>query len=160
MDLDAKRLYPATRWDEKPMYPKIVTAYAFTTDMIDESVRKFITQTITQGKVFLNVLYYNPSDLIFQHLPVRWKNKITKIKNGYFLDTLTSVDIQEFVKLRCRVIKINEGVIFEENFITTLYRKFIETLFSERLKNEDEGNDIMQKLVNLLTNSLYAEKNR
>ena len=46
--------------------------------MNDEIVGNVNTRTFTHGGAILEVLYYNPSDLIFQHLPVKEKveNKI------------------------------------------------------------------------------------
>ena len=75
---------------------------------------------------------------------------------GYFIDTLTSVDTCEIVKIGKRVIEIYEGVIYRENFKISLSRKVIEGLFASREKYKDEHNDLMQKLVKLLMNSLYG----
>ena len=38
------------------------------------------------------------------------------MRKGYIIDTLTSVDICEFVKIGGRVIEIYEGFIYRENF--------------------------------------------
>ena len=87
-------------------YPRIETGYPFTPDMNDEIVKKFNTQTFTQGSAILKVLCYNPKDLIFQHIPVKEtvikktkKIELNRMRNGYILDTLTSVDIQEIIKI-------------------------------------------------------------
>ena len=101
-------------WDEKTIYPTIETGYAFTRDMNDELVEKFNNQTFTKGSTFLKIKYYNPENLIVQHLPVKEKEKeieINRMRNGYIVDILTSVDIQEIVKIGGKVIKIYEGVI-------------------------------------------------
>ena len=37
------------------------------------------------------------------------------MRNGYNVDTLTSVDIQEIVKIGIKVIEFYEGVIYQEN---------------------------------------------
>ena len=45
--------------------------------------------------------YYNPPNLIIQRLPIKEKLKNTEVnrmRNGYIIDTLTSVDICEIVK--------------------------------------------------------------
>ena len=78
------------------------------------------------------------------------------MRNGYIFDTLTSVDICEIVKIDGRVIEIYEGVIYRENFKTSAFRKVIEKLFALRQKYKDEHNDVMQKLVKLIMNSLYG----
>ena len=98
---DANSLYPSAMSDEKSIYPKIETGYAFTTDMKDHLVEKFNNQTFTQGSAILKNKYYNPKNLIVQHLPVKEKvnkTEINKMRNGYIVATLTSVDIQEIVK--------------------------------------------------------------
>ena len=48
------------------------------------------------------------------------------MRNGYIIDTLTSVDICEIVKIGGRVVKIYEGVIYRENFKISPFRKVIE----------------------------------
>ena len=76
-DFDAVSLYPSAMWDEKSIYPRIETGYAYTRDMINELVEKFNNQTFTQGSAFLKIKYYNPKNLIVQHLPIKEKeNKI------------------------------------------------------------------------------------
>ena len=81
-------------------------------------VHRFNNQTFTQGSAILKIKYYNPKNLIVQHLPIKEKEKkieINRMRNGYIVDTLTSVDIQEIVKIGGEVIEIYEGVIYREN---------------------------------------------
>ena len=78
------------------------------------------------------------------------------MRNGYIINTLTSVDFQENVKLGGKVTEIYEGVIYRKNFKISPFRKVIEKLFALRQKYKDEGNDLMQNLVNLFMNSLYG----
>ena len=63
------------------------------------------------------------------------------MKNGYIINTLTSVDICEIVKRGGRVIEIYEGVIYRENFKISPFRKVKEKLFASRQKYKDEHND-------------------
>ena len=77
-DYDCVSLYPSAMWDENSIYPRIETGYAFTKDMNGELVEKFNNQTFTQGSAILKIKYYNPKNLIVQHLPV--KEKVEKIK--------------------------------------------------------------------------------
>ena len=77
------------------------------------------------------------------------------MQNGYVIDTLTSVDIQESVKIGGKVIDI-----YRENFKVCPFRKVIDKLFASRQKYKDENNDVMQLLVILLMNSLYGEQIR
>ena len=105
------------------------------------------------------IKYYNPPDLKFQHLPNKEKNEkleVNGMRNGYIIDTLTSVDIQEIVKIAGKVIEIYQGVVYRENFKISQFRKVIENLFALRQKYKDEKNDLMQGLVQLIMNSLYG----
>ena len=115
---DAVSLYLSAMWDENSIYPRIETGYAFTRDMSDELVEKFNNGTFTERSAVLRIKYYNPKNLIVQHLPVKELQKkieINRMRNGYTIDHLTSVDIQEIVKIGGKVIEIYEGVIYREN---------------------------------------------
>ena len=125
-------------------------------------VAVFNNQTFNQDGdecAILRIKYYNSRNLIFQHLPVEEKNKnveVNGMRSGYINDTLTSVDICEIVKIGGRVIEIYEGVIYRENFKISPFRKVIEKSFALKQKYKDEHNDLMQKLVKLIMNSLYG----
>ena len=56
------------------------------------------------------------------------KIKVSRMRNGYIIDTLTSVDIQEIVKIGGKVIEIYEGVIYREILKISPFRKVIENL--------------------------------
>ena len=162
-DFDANSLYPSAMWDENSKYPRIETGYAYTRDMNDELVEKFNNQTFSKGSAFLKIKYYNPKNVIVQHLPIKEREKkieINRMRNGYIIDILTSVDIQEIVKIVGKVIEIYEGVIYKENFLVSPFRKVIDILFKLQQKYKDEGNEVMQLLVKLLLNSLYGEQIR
>ena len=162
MVFDATSLYPSAMWDKNSVYPKIETGFAFKPHMNDVYVKAFNDQTFNEDgdeSAILTIKYYNPPGLIFQHLPVKEKVKkieVNRMRNGYIIDTLTSVDIQEIVKIGGEVIEIYEGVIYKENFKISPFRKVIEKLFALRQKYKDEKNDLMQGLVKLIMNSLYG----
>ena len=78
------------------------------------------------------------------------------MRNGYIVDTLTSVDICEIAKMGGNVIEIYEGVIYRENFKISTLRKVIEKFFALGQKHKDEKNILMQGLVKLIVNSLYG----
>ena len=162
-DFDAVSLYPSAMWDERSIYPRIETGYAYTPDMIDELVNKLNTDNFNQGSAILKNKFYNPKNLIVQHLPVKEKEQkieINRMRNGFFIDTLASVDIQEIVKIGAIVIEIYEGVVYRENFNVSPFGKDIDILFKLRQKYKDEGNEVMQILVKLSMNSLYGEQIR
>ena len=162
MDFDATSLYPSAMWDQNSVYPKIETGFAFKPHMNNVYVEAFKNQTFNQDgdeSAILRIKYYNSPDLIFQHLPVKEKVKnveVNRMRNGYIIDVLTSVDICEIVKIGGKVVEIYEGVLYRENFKVSPFRKVIEKLFALRQKYKDEHNDLMQGLVKLIMNSLYG----
>ena len=159
-DFNAVSLYPSAMWDENSIYPRIETGYAYTGDMNDDFVEKFITGNFNQGPAILKIKYYNPKNLIVQHIPVKEKEKKfdnNRMRNGYIIENLTSVDIQEIVKIGGKVIEIYKGVIYRENFKVGPFRKVIDKLFALRQKYENEGNDVMQLSVKLLMNSFFCK---
>ena len=74
-DFDAVSLYPSAIWDEKSIYLRIETGYAYTTDMNDDLLDKFNTGNFTQGSAILKTKYYNTKNLfdkkLVQHLPFK-----------------------------------------------------------------------------------------
>ena len=112
--------------------------------MNDVCVEAFNNQTFNQDgdeSGILTIKYYNPVDLIFQHLPVKEKVKkieVNRMRNGYINGTLTSVDIQEIVKHGGKVVEIYEGVIYRENFKISPFKKVIEKIFALREKYKNE----------------------
>ena len=150
-------------WYEKSIYPRIEIGYPYTRDMNDELVEKFNTGIFTKGSAILKIKYYIPKYRIVQHLPTKEKEKKienNRMKNGYIIDHLTSVDIQEIVKIGGKVIEIYEGVIYRENFKKSPFRNVIVKLFALGKKFKDENNDVMQFLVKLSRTSLYGENIR
>ena len=116
-DFDAVSLYPSAMWDENSIYPRIEKGYAYTRDMNDELVKKFNSVNFNQGSAILKTKYYNPKNLFVQHLPIKERVneiEINRMRNGYIIDHLISVDIQEIVKIGGKVIEIYEGVIYRE----------------------------------------------
>ena len=141
---------------EKSVYPKIEIGFAFIPHRNKTYVDAFNNQTFNEDgdeSAILRIKYYNLPNLIFQHLPVKEKVKnmeVNKMRNGYIIDTLTSVDICEIVKIGGKVIEMYEGVIYREKFKISPFRKVMEKRFALRQKYKDEG------LVKLIMNSLYG----
>ena len=162
MGYDGNSLYPSAMWDEKSVYPKIETGFAFTPNMNDVYVDAFNNQAfneVVDESAILTINYYDPPNLIFQHLPIKEKVKnieVNRMRNGYIIDTLTSLDNQEIVEIGGKVIEIYEGVLYRENFKISPFRKVKEKLFALRQNYKDEKNDLMQGLVKLIINSLYG----
>ena len=159
-DFDCVSLHPSAMRDQKSIYPKIETGYAYEKHMNDELVEKINNQTFTQGSALLKIKYYNPKNLIVQHLPIKEKEKkieINRMRNGYITQVLTSVDIQEIVKIGGEVIEIFEGVIYREKYKVSPFKKVIDEIFELRQKYKEENIEVMQLLVKLTMNSLYGE---
>ena len=162
-DFDAVSLYPSAMWDENSIYLRIETRCAFTPNMNKKLVKKFKTGNFTQGRAFSKIKYHNPGELVVHNLPSKEREEkveIIRMQNGYIVDTLTSVEIQETGKIGGRVIEVLEGGIYREKFKVSPVRKVKDKLFALRQKYKDEGNDVMQLLVKILMNSLYAENIR
>ena len=126
-------------------------------------VEKFNNGNFNQGSAILKIKNYNPRDLIVQHLPVKdkeKKNEVNRMRNSFSIDHLTSVDIQEIVKIGGEIIEIYEGVIYREIFKVSPFRRIIDKLFASRQNYKDENNNAMQLLLKLLLNSLYGENIR
>ena len=78
------------------------------------------------------------------------------MRNGHIIDTLTSVDICEVVKIGGKVVEIYAGVSYRENFEISPFRKIIEKLFALGQKRKNEKKDLMQRLIKLIMNSSYG----
>ena len=140
MDFDATSLYHSAMWDENSVYPKKETGFAFKPYMKNFYVEAFNSQTFNENgneSAILRIKSYNPPDLLFEHLPVKGKMKnieVHRLRNAYIIDTLTSVDIQEIVRIGGKVIRIYEGAIYRENINILPFRKVIKKLFALRQK--------------------------
>ena len=144
MNFDATYLYPSAMWDSDSVYPKIETGFVFKPYMRDVYVETFNNQTFNEDgdeSAILTIKYHDPPDLIFQHLPIKEKVEkieINRMRNGYIIDTLTSVDIQEIIKIGGEVVEIYEGVIYHENFKISPFKRVIEKIFALRKKYKDK----------------------
>ena len=51
---------------------------------------------------------------------------MNRMRNGYIIDHLTPVDIQEIVKIGGKASEIYEGIVYKENFKKSPFRKVID----------------------------------
>ena len=125
-------------------------------------IKKFNEGNFTQRSANLKIKYYNPKNLIVQHLPKKneLKKEINCLRSGYIVHTLPSVGHHEIVKIGGKVIETYEGVIYRKIFKVYPFKKVIDKLFELRQKYKVETNDIMQLLVELIMNGLYGEQIR
>ena len=119
---DAIRVYPSAMWEKISVFPKVKTGFAFKPHMNNVFVIEFNNQSFNQKGIdsaFLEMKNYNPTNLIFQPLPVNEKVisiEFNRIKIGYINAKLTLVFIQEVVKMSGKVIGIDKGLIYRKNF--------------------------------------------
>ena len=122
-------------WKKNPVQSKTQTSFAFKLHMNDVHLEVFNNQTFNQdgnGSAILKIDYYNALDSLFQHLPIEEKVvkiEVNRIRNGYFVDILTSVDIRELLKNRGKVVRTYEGVL-REVFKRSPFKKVIEKMFA------------------------------
>ena len=89
MDFVATSLNFSAMWDEKSVYPKIESRFAFKPHMKDVYTEGFNNQTFNRvgdESAILRIKHYNPPDLIFQHLPVKGKVKnieVNRVRKRY-----------------------------------------------------------------------------
>ena len=160
---DANSLYPSAMSDPESINPRIETGYAFTTDINDKLVEKFNSGNFTQRSAILGIKYYNPKNIMVQHFFVKErvrKREINCTRNGYIVQTLTSVDIKEIVKIGGKVVETYEGVIYRENFKVSPFKKVFDELFELQHIYKNDNNDVMELLVKLIMHSLYGEQIR
>ncbi|ESP02093.1 hypothetical protein LOTGIDRAFT_157242 [Lottia gigantea] len=167
MAFDANGLYASAMTEGE--YPKAESARAFLPEEEKEFVKLFNKQKFRPRTAILKVWFEYPTNMFFQPIPAKDKitftNRIgqketgTKIRfrNGFCHDVLTSVDIQEIVKSGGKIIRILDGIVYEENFKTPPYRDYILILKEFRNKYKKEGDMVASNCMKLLGNSLYGK---
>ena len=83
MEFDATSSCPSAMYDEKSVYPRLETGFVCNPHMNDVYVEAFNNQTFNQDgneSAILKLEYYNPADLIFQHLANKEKVKNIEVK--------------------------------------------------------------------------------
>ncbi|ESO98765.1 hypothetical protein LOTGIDRAFT_158711 [Lottia gigantea] len=109
-------------------YPRAESGRTFRQEENKEYLKLFNEQKFRPRTAILKVWFEYPTNMFFQPIPAKDKitftNRIGKketgtnirFRNGFCHDVLTSVDIQEIVKAGGRIIKILDGIVYEENF--------------------------------------------
>ena len=82
------------------------------------------------------------------------------MRNGFTVDMLTSVDIQEIVEMCGKVIRTYQGVIYPENFKKISFLKNYREFIQIKSKIHKQKNNLMQGLVKLNIYSLYGVQKR
>ena len=118
-------------------------------------MQNLIVVIFNEGFANLKVKYFNSPVLIFQHLLVRErvsKIELNRMRNGYIIDTLISVDFEEVIKSGGKVFEIYEGVIYRENIRVNPFERVIGKLFEIKNYYKDQIGEVMELLVKLLMN--------
>ncbi|ESP00224.1 hypothetical protein LOTGIDRAFT_173385 [Lottia gigantea] len=165
MAFDANGLYASAMLDLDSEYPRAESGRPFLPEEEKEFVMLFNKQNFKPRTAILTVWFDYPKNMFFQPIPAKDKitftnkegkketgNKI-RFRNGFCHDVLTSVDIQEIVKAGGRIIRILDGIVYEENFKTPPYRDYILILRDLRNKYKREGNIVGSNCMKLLGNS-------
>ncbi|ESO99914.1 hypothetical protein LOTGIDRAFT_158072 [Lottia gigantea] len=169
MAFDANGLYASAMSDLDSEYPRAESGRPFLPEEEKEFVKLFNKQKFRPRTAILTVWFDYPKNMFFQPIPAKDKitftnkegkketgNKI-RFRKGFCHDVLTSVDIQEIVKAGGRIIRILDGIVYEENFKTPPYRDYILILRDLRNKYKREGNIVGSNCMKLLGNSLYGK---
>ncbi|ESP03485.1 hypothetical protein LOTGIDRAFT_171422 [Lottia gigantea] len=162
MAFDANDLYASAMLDLDSEYLRAESGRPFRQEENKEFVKLFNEQKFRPRTAILKVMFFQPipaKDKISFTSRIGKKEIGTKIrfKNGFCHDVLTSVDIQEIVKAGGRIIKILDGIVYEENFKTPPYRDYILILRDLRNKYKREGNIVGSNCMKLLGNLLYGK---
>ncbi|ESO88560.1 hypothetical protein LOTGIDRAFT_165343 [Lottia gigantea] len=162
---DANGLYASAMTEGE--YPKAESARPVRLEENEKFVKLFNEQKFRPRTAILIVWFKYPTNMFFQPIPAKDKitftNRIGKketgskirFRNGFCHDVSTSVDIQEIVKAGGKIIKILDGIVYEENFKTPPYRDYILILKELRNKYKKEGDMVVSNCMKLLGNSLY-----
>ena len=113
---------------------------------------------------FFEVKYYNPKEMIFQHMSAKGNvfdnriiiyEEIERFRNGDITQHLTSVVIGEIVRSGGYIVNILEGIIcvdLEHN----LFQRFITDMTEKRKKTEKEIKTFLQTITKKCSNSVYG----
>ncbi|ESO98469.1 hypothetical protein LOTGIDRAFT_174280 [Lottia gigantea] len=157
MAFDATGLYASAMSDLDSEYPRAESGRPFLPEKEKEFVKLFNKQKFRPRTAILTVWFDYPKNMFFQPIPAKDKitftnkegkketgNKI-RFRNGFCHDVLTSVDIQEIVKAGGRIIRILDGIVYEENFKTPPNRDYI--LILRDLRNKYKREEIEEKEI-------------
>ena len=168
MAFDAVSLYPSAMFDENSEYPKAQSARPFNKSEENEFKELFNSQEFRPKCGIFKVYYEYPNNLFFQPIPAKdnitytqdekeYSQELIRFRNGKCYDVLTSVDIQEIVRCGGKILKIYDGIVYEENFKESPFKDFVKKLFKLRKTYKEEGNNVGYDLIKLLINSLYGK---
>ena len=105
MDFVATLLNSSALCDKTAVCPKLESEIAFKSHLNDDDAEAFNNQIFKQDgneRAILNTKFYNPHDLILQHISIKDKVNIIEgngMRNGYNIHFMPNVGIQKLFKL-------------------------------------------------------------
>ncbi|ESP03478.1 hypothetical protein LOTGIDRAFT_171415 [Lottia gigantea] len=160
MAFDANGLYASAMSDLDSENPKAKSGRPFLPEEERKILKLFNEQKFRPRTAILTVWFKIPKTMFFQPIPatdnITFTNKEGKgklaVKSG-----LEMVSVKEIVKAGGEIIRILDGILYEENFKTPPYRDYILILRYLRNKYKQEGNIVGSNCMKLLGNSLYGK---
>ncbi|ESO91506.1 hypothetical protein LOTGIDRAFT_153948 [Lottia gigantea] len=170
MAFDANGLHASAMTEGE--YPKAESARVFRKEENEEFIKLFNEQKFRPRTAVLKVWFKYPTNMFFQPIPAKdiisFTNRIGKketgskirFRNGFCSGVLTLVDIQEIVKAGGKILKILDGIVYEENFQTSPYRDYILILKELRNKYKKEGDVVASNCMKLLGTFILSHSKR
>ena len=112
---------------------------------------------------FFKEKYYNPEDILFQHLSVEESvlndrrnrfEEISPLRNGYITRHSTSVDIKENVRVGGLILDFLESFICD-NLDFNPSEHFVIDMTAKRNQFKKEQKELLQTLTEKQTNAVY-----
>ena len=164
---DYTSLYPSAMSCPKSIWPKIETSIAinpkqdsnYLCDLFNNNEWKNLNES-----GFFKVKYHNPEYLILQHLPVNGevfnesKNKfehVNRFRNGHITQHLTSVDIEQIVRIGGVILEFIEGFICD-NLDYNPFTEYVHDLIEKRDEYKKQGKNVLQLMCKDTVNGGYG----
>ena len=159
-------LYPSAMAHLLSMWPAIETAKAINPEDSEVYCKLFNTgEWVSLNKTgFFKVKYHNPENLILQHMAVKedvyndTENKyenVNRFRNGDITQHLTSVDIEEVVRVGGVIKKFHEGFICD-NLDYNPFREYILDMTAKRNEYKKRSKTILADLCKKISNGTYG----
>ena len=151
---------------EKSTWPAIETAKAINPEDSEVYCKLFNTgEWASLNKTgFFKVKYHNPENLILQHMAVKedvyneTKNKsenVNRFRNGDITQHLTSVDIEEVVRIGGIIKEFYEGFICD-NLDYNPFKEYILDMTAKRNEYKKQGKNILQDMCKKISKGTYG----
>ena len=163
---DYNSLYPSAMAHISSMWPAIETAKPINPEDSEVYCKLFNTgEWASLNKTgFFKVKYHNPENLILQHMAVKedvyndTKNKyenVNRFRNGDITQHLTSVDIEEVVRVGGVIKEFYEGFICD-NLNYNPFREYILDMTAKRNEYKKQSKTILADLCKKISNGTYG----